>query len=118
MKLYHVSGWDLLSTIKEGETFTLLPGPQGAEGKGVYFSEEEPRPTAAEGAQNRITAVVVVFAGSKGWWLSKSAKARKFEKPRTWHTQGKSLTCQAQQINQFLIGDQVVPHIICTWIWG
>lgn len=118
MKLYHVSGWEKLSTIKEGETFTLQPGPQGAEGRGVYFSEEEPRPTAAEGAHQHITAVVLIFAGTEGWWLSKAAKARKFNKPRTWHTQGKSLLCQAQVINQLPIGDQVVPHIICTWIWA
>jgi hypothetical protein len=91
--LYHVSSHPTLVGIQVGDTFILEPGPQHAEGPGVYFSEAFPRLTAAEGANRRgRTGVVQIRADSaQGWWRTKNAAVRRFKRPRTWHTDGKSL---------------------------
>ena len=90
MILYHVS-----SLQWGGETkITLLPGPQGAEGAGVYFSESKPRLSAAEGC--RLTGIGTIFCvevtTAAGWWRTKAGIARKHKRPRTWHTQGAPVT--------------------------
>lgn len=92
--LYHVSGWAALAAAQPGDVFTLLPGPQGAEGPGVYFSEGTPRFSAAEGARHGVAAVVVleVQPPYRRWFRSKSSMCRKRNRPRTWHTMGRSLT--------------------------
>ena len=60
LRIYHVSGWGLLASLRAGDAFELVPGSQHAEGPGVYFSEGAPRLTAAEGAAGRPTAIVEV----------------------------------------------------------
>lgn len=87
--LYHVS-----SLHWSGETeITLRPGSQGAEGAGVYFSEGEPRFSAAEGSRQGIGAIFMIRpVSSKGWWRSKGSAFKKHGRPRTWHTLGTSIT--------------------------
>ena len=91
--LYHVSGWDGIATAQPGDSFTLRPGGQGAEGGGVYFSEGAPRYSAAEGSHGRPSAVIVIDRPQSptGWWRSKNAVCQKYGRPRTWHTAGESL---------------------------
>ena len=97
VQLCHVSGWEELSTKDVGDTFVLIPGQQAAEGNGVYFSEEKPRLTAAEGTyvggvRKDPAAIVLISAESaEGWWRTKNSIVRKFGRPRTWHTDGKSI---------------------------
>jgi hypothetical protein len=87
--LYHVSS---LRWAGE-ETITLRPGPQGAEGVGVYFSEGEPRFSAAEGARQGTGAIFLIeVVSATGWWRTKPGIARKHNRPRTWHSAGKSVT--------------------------
>lgn len=100
-RLYHISGWGELSDAKVGDTFTLKPGRQNAEGLGVYFSEGAPvKVTTAEGtAQSGATAVVETeVSGTAGWWRTKPSIARKFNRPITWHTDGKSLSCKVESV--------------------
>ena len=92
--LYHVSSWAALAVAKPGDKFLLRPGPQCAEGLGVYFSEGVTRPTAAEGAgKEGLSAIVEISCdtAAEGWWRSKSCKAKKFGKPRTYHSYGKDV---------------------------
>lgn len=91
--LYHVTGWEKTGDLEPGDVFKLNPGPQGAQGKGVYFSEEEPRFSAAEGAKGNPIAVIHIKGGllSEGWYRSKAAHSRKFGYPRTRHTKGQSI---------------------------
>ena len=101
-RLYHISGWGELSDAKEGDTFTLKPGRQNAEGPGVYFSEGVPvKVTTAEGTSLGAAATAVVeteASGTAGWWRTKPALARKFNRPITWHTDGKSLSCKVESV--------------------
>lgn len=98
MLLYHVTGWERLANIGVGETFTLHPGTQGAEGKGVYFSESAPRISAAEGCRGNPTAIVEIEAprASARWWRTKPGIARKFGRPITWHSAGRSVHLRVQ----------------------
>jgi len=112
-KLYHVSSWEPLSAASVGDTFVLKPGPQGAEGPGVYFSEREPRFTAAEGAQrDGIFAVVVIPQPlhPRDWYRTKGSVVRKFGRPRTWHSKGKNVRCTVESI-EFKEG---TPFLLCT----
>jgi hypothetical protein len=119
MTLFHVSGWESLPEVKVGESFVLVPGTQCAEGRGVYFSEEAPRLTAAEGAHMRPSAVVVITTtNNEGWWQSKRAKARKFKKPRTWHTDGKKIQCCLDHQEEMTLEcGMVVCALYCSWAW-
>jgi hypothetical protein len=103
MKLFHVSGWDYLKEVSVGDCFTLKSGTQCAEGIGVYFSEGTPRFSAAEGAHNDIIATIVIDAelSDASWYRSKSFKARKPGKPRTWHTNGKNVLCIVKNIDEY-----------------
>ena len=100
-KLYHITGWRDLAKKEPGDTFTLKPGQQHAEGPGVYFSQDVPvKVTTAEGtAQSGAAAVVETKTpSSAGWWRTKPSMARKFNRPITWHTDGKSLKCEVQGV--------------------
>lgn len=56
--LFHITSWQ---DVPHEGTFTLVPGAQGAEGLGVYFSEGTPRFSAAESAfQNVICEVLSI----------------------------------------------------------
>ena len=116
-KLYHLSSWKDLAALKVGDTFTLTPGPQGAEGNGVYFSENEPRAlSSADGVvrSGELSAVVEIPVDSpKGWWRSKGSVVRKFKRPRTWHTDNKRMKLIVNDIKM----ENGVPHISCEWEW-
>ena len=92
-KLFHVSGWSKLQSVSAGDTFKLIPGPQGAEGSGVYFSEGVPRISAAEGAGNGVMGIICINrpTSPKGWYRTKNSVCRKFGRPRTWHSAGKDV---------------------------
>lgn len=117
MNIYHISSWDLLSSLEEGDTFTLKPGTQNAEGIGVYFSQGEVRPTAAEGAHLRgISAVVEISPeNSSSFWRTKSSIARKRGRPRTWHTQGKSVRCEVAERKEISINGDLFPLLCCSF---
>jgi hypothetical protein len=112
--LFHVSAWGALSDAQAGETFILRPGTQNAEGVGVYFSESAPRLTAAEGAGRSGLAAIIQICATEpdGWWRSKGGKARKFGKPRTWHSDKKQV-----QITVISIGNSEYgcPILVCDW---
>ena len=92
--LHHVSGWSDLAAASVGDSFVLVPGPQHAEGPGVYFSADVPRFTAAEGAVKGVAAVVRIDTPSAiGWWRTKAGIARKFGRAITWHSLGRSVRC-------------------------
>lgn len=114
-KLFHVSGYAELANKKMGDSFFLHPGQQGAEGSGVYFSENTPRFTAAEGARKNVTAVIVIEAALKdGWWRSKGYVTRKFGRPRTWHSDGKSMLCSIKRIEE----KDGMRYLFCDWEWN
>lgn len=119
MSLFHRSSFVELRNCAVGDSFTLRPGPQGAEGLGVYFSEGAPvRPTTAEGctAEGQSAIVVIATPSRTGWWLSKNGKSR-FGKPRTWHTEGKTLELRVTQIEEG--GERVVrAEVISDWVRG
>ena len=112
-RLYHISGWGELSDAEVGDTFTLKPRRQNAEGLGVYFSEGAPvKVTTAEGtAQSGATAVVETgVSGTAGWWRTKPSIARKFNRPITWHTDGKSLSCKVESVGTIPVsGTGILP---------
>lgn len=114
-KLYHVSSFKDLENATVGDTFTLAPGPQGAEGKGVYFSQDKPRPSAAEGtAKSGITGVVVIETDSKqGWWRSKLHFVKKFNRPRTWHSDKKNIILTVKEVRKE--EGLTYPFIVCNW---
>lgn len=116
--LIHVSGWADLSNVGVGDIFTLLPGPQHAEGVGVYFSEGSPRPSAAEGARNGASAVVSIDADDEDrrWWRTKSGICRKLGRARTWHSAGRPVKCQV--IKQLIQEGEDIPTLLCTWVFG
>jgi len=110
MKLYHVSGWDKLKFVSPGDVIRLNPGPQGAEGTGVYFSEGVPRITAAEGARTGVTGIIIIErpASTQGWYRTKNCICRKYNRPRTWHTVGKSIDIEVENIcGIFIFGKEV-----------
>jgi len=116
--LYHRSGWTALATAEAGDTFSLAPGPQGAEGVGVYFSEGSPvRLSTAEGSRSGQTALIAMPAPARaGWWLSKGNKT-KFGKPRTWHTDGKTLAVVVRHVETDGTGVRVL-HVapLSDWV--
>jgi hypothetical protein len=117
--LYHRSNLDKLSSVKNGDKFVLQPGPQGAEGKGVYFSQDKTvRETTAEGtARKPQTAVVVIKTPSRdGWYVSKTGKTIKYGKPRTWHTENKTINLQAVDVKT-IEGEKVIfAEPISNWV--
>ena len=101
LRIYHVSGWGLLASLRSGDVFELVLGSQHAEGPGVYFSEGAPRLTAAEGAAGRPTAIVEVeldVVSAAGWWRSKASIARKHGRPLTWHSAGARVACVVREV--------------------
>ena len=104
LRIYHVSGWGLLASLRAGDAFELVPGSQHAEGPGVYFSEGVPRLTAAEGAAGRPTAIVEIdldaasVSAAAGWWRSKASVARKRGRPLTWHSAGARVACVVREV--------------------
>lgn len=113
--LYHVSGWQDLAQMSIGDEFMLNPGRQCAEGLGVYFAEGATRVSAAEGCQGNPTAIVAIDASDNaGWWQSKASKARKFGKPRTWHSDGKRVSCKVESVECV----NAVPVLHCAWSWA
>ena len=100
--LYHISGWVHLATSKVGDVFDLVPGPQHAEGLGVYFAESTPPPAStAEGAVRGVSAVVRISVETHaGWWRTKASLARKFARPRTWHSDGKTVACRVVSVDR------------------
>lgn len=115
--LFHKSGWQHLGTLDVGDTFTLRPGTQCAEGVGVYFAEGVAvRDSTAEGTHTAasITCVVIEVADSLApvaWWRSKAAKARKFKKPRTWHSNGAHIACTVERVSM----EAGCKTLHCSW---
>lgn len=110
VRLYHVSGAFL--DVSTGDTIILRPGPQGAEGVGVYWAEGQPRPSAAEGAKGKPTIVFAInVSDSEGWWVTKAWRARKFGKPRTWHTNCKDIKLTVRSVGEL----DGLPVAYCDW---
>jgi hypothetical protein len=117
-RLFHISGWSALASARIGDRFVLHPGLQGAEGRGVYFAEGvPPRGTTAEGTRGGATAVVTIEAeDAAGWWRTKPSLARKHQRPRTWHTDGKALACVVQRVGSVWVeGHGDLPLLACDW---
>ena len=109
VSLFHVSGWSSLSDLSPGVSFVLKPGTQNAEGIGVYFSEGEPRPTAAEGSRDSQKHYIkIVVDNSRGWWRTSPGNVKKFNRPRTWHTDGKSIELK-------FLGKDEKGYLVCNW---
>jgi|GEM_PF-1948996 len=115
VELFHVSGFKEFAEKEEGDSLLLEPGPQGAEGNGVYFSEHAPRFKAAEGAQKQgVAAVIVIEADSTaGWWRSKGYVTKKFGRPRTWHSDEKDIRLTVKKA-ELIDG---VKYLHCDWDW-
>jgi len=117
--LYHRSSMPELQNINIGETFTLSPGPQGAEGRGVYFSKGTPvKPTTAEGTRGgKQSAIVVMQTPARdGWFVSKSSKTKKFGKPQTWHTNNKPISLQVTNISE-INGERILEVTpVSDWV--
>lgn len=112
--LWHASAWADLAAAHPGDEFTLRPGPQAVEGRGVYFSEGVPRPSAAEGAGGAPTVLVRIDAPSGfGWWRTKPGVARKAGRPRTWHSDGKSIVLLVLERDDGVDGGPVTLR--CAW---
>ena len=112
--LYHVSGSADLAALQVGATFTLRPGPQGAEGRGVYFAEGV-RLTAAEGAAGCpavIVAIAVADSQARAWWRTKPSVARKHGRPRTWHSAGADVRCEVVERDEW--SDHGLPVLRCS----
>ena len=114
--LYHVAG-----IAPEGDAVTLVPGPQGAEGIGVYWAEGRPRLSAAEGARRHggpvaIYAIERPTSGVRDWWRTKGAQVRRRGRPRTWHTRGRAI----RLIGLRHVGDYAgVPvYLAHSWEWA
>jgi hypothetical protein len=110
--LYHVSNWTVLAHANVGDEFTLRPGMQCAEGLGVYFSEGEPSMQAADGVRYAVPVAIIEIEAisNSGWWQSKAAKARKFGKARTWHSDLKDIECRVIDVQT-----GTVPLLRCVW---
>jgi len=94
--LYHVTTHPGAASVAVGDVLRLDPGPQGAEGKGVYFSEGKVRVQAADAVQTggkTITAIIAIRQPEqKGVWYRAKNSAKSARKgARTWHTNGHSL---------------------------
>ena len=109
--LFHCSAWKLLADAEIGQEYTLIPGRQCAEGLGVYFSEGKPRPQSSDSCVlSGMTAIIAIeVSDEEGWWISKLGKSKKFGKPRTWHSEGKSVSIRVDKIEDGVI------H--CFWRW-
>lgn len=88
-KIFHVASIPFTGQRE----IVLKPGPQGAEGVGVYFSQGAYRLTAAEGAaRNGYGCIFVIDAPSpRGWFRSKNSVCKKHGRPRTWHSNGRDV---------------------------
>jgi hypothetical protein len=117
-KLYHLSSWEGLLDLKVNDTFILTPGPQGAEGVGVYFSENEPRVVSSVDGivrSGKLSAIIEIpIDSTKGWWRSKNSITRKFNRPKTWHSNGKKIKCLVKNI----VIENEIPHFFCEWDWA
>jgi len=115
--LYHVTGWEGPAELRVGESFILNPGRQNAQGEGVYFSEEQPRFSAAEGTNGNPQAVIHIKGGlkSEGWYRSKAAFSEKYRYPRTRHTKGQSikLTIVQKEFLETELGQ--IPILHCDY---
>jgi len=104
--LFHASSWGHLTTLAEGDEFTLNPGPQSAEGSGVYFSEGSERASASDSVyeSGRHAATIVLEAEcATGWWRSKRSALKKKNRTRTWHSSCKAVKCQVLEIKGHLV---------------
>lgn len=115
--LYHLSSHPELAAPRVGDEFVLRPGPQGAEGSGVYFSAGTHVPTStAEGSRGKPVAMVEIVAESPaGWWRTKPGLAKKFHRPITWHSAGKSLRCRVDRVGAGLLDGVSIPVATCSW---
>lgn len=115
MKLYHASIWSALASAPVGACVVLRPGTQGAEGAGVYFAEGMPRPSASDSCHlaRGIAAIVAISApeDGAGWWRTKAGLARKFGRPRSWHSQGKSISLRVLS----RLEHEGIPLLECEW---
>lgn len=112
--IYHASTWGALAAAVPGDQLTLVPGTQCAEGVGVYFAEGAPRVEAADAVHvtGQLAAVVVLEAATaEGWWRTKPGRARKYGRPRTWHSKGKSISLTVRSVGD----SEGIPHISCDW---
>lgn len=112
MKLFHITNWEKIPK-KCGESFTLKPGRHNAEGVGVYFSQESSRPTAADGTTSGTCAALIEIEaqGNEGWWKTKNFICRKHGRPRTFHSDKKSLICTILSISGW-------GKLTCSWGWA
>ena len=114
--LFHVA-----AIAPEGDAVTLVPGPQGAEGVGVYWAEGRPRMTAAEGARRHggATAIYVIERPEQGvrdWWRTKGARYKKRGRPRTWHTRGKAIRLTGlRRVGEYA---GVPVYLARSWEWA
>lgn len=115
--LYHISGWEELSSLTPGSRFILKPGSQSVEGKGVYFSADKPVPiSTAEGSKGIPAAVVKIYvSNSRGWWRTKPGLAKKFGRQITWHSDGKEVACTVKDVNHTMIAGKEIPVLSCDW---
>lgn len=91
--LHHLTSWE---DVSHASSFTLHPGPQGAQGVGVYWSVDRPvRPTTAEGLRvgGEMWNVVATDFPIDGWRKGKESLAKKFGKPVAWNSDGKNCLC-------------------------
>jgi len=105
IELYHISNWEHLKDVSVGDIFTLRPGTQCAQGRGVYFSEGTPSERAADGCRYKQASAVVKLTltsrvGVKKTWYRSKGGARRGTKPRTWHSAGKMVECRVIKITQ------------------
>ena len=111
-ELYHITNWENIPR-NVGDSFTLKPGPQCAEGLGVYFSDGEPRPNTADGTYMGSCAAVIkiVAQGNESWWKTKNSICRKHGRPRTYHSQGRNIKCR-------ILKKEGWGKLICSWEWA
>lgn len=117
VELYHVTGWDKILDLEVGNTFTLVPGSQNSQGVGVYFSEEFPRFTAAEGSKGNPKGIINIKGGlqTEGWYRSKSAFSKKFGYPRTRHTNGQDIKLRVVKKETLEIDQNIIPILKCDY---
>jgi hypothetical protein len=118
VELFHRSSWSALADGQVGSEFVLHPGMQGAEGAGVYFSEGVPPPAStAEGvarAGGQSAIVCIEVDSPAGWWRTKSALYKKFGRPRTWHSSGKSIHLTIRRRSE----ESGELYLYCDWSWA
>jgi len=54
--------------------------------------------------------IEIVISSSKGWWKTKNSVAKKFGRPRTYHSRGKNIKCR-------ILDRQGWGKLICSWEW-